>query len=219
MVKPSRTSRPLTHGQVWGALDRLAERAGMSASGSPAAPGSTQPPSTSPSASPPTAASAGLPPSRSPRRWPPPMPRSTVSCSCSATPPRARRNRCRCSASPRPARAAISTRTAFRPARAGTKWRCPRPLTHMLMRWRYRAISMRPAYRDGDVVVVSPGTRDPPRRPRGGEDHQRRGDGEGIEAPHRENPRSCSHSTHHIRTARWRPRTSRGSRGSCGEPG
>src|SRR4029077_10281458 len=33
MVKPSRTSRPLTHGQVWGALDRLAERAGMSAPG------------------------------------------------------------------------------------------------------------------------------------------------------------------------------------------
>jgi phage repressor protein C with HTH and peptisase S24 domain len=33
MVKPSRTSRPLTHGQVWGALDRLAERSGMSASG------------------------------------------------------------------------------------------------------------------------------------------------------------------------------------------
>jgi phage repressor protein C with HTH and peptisase S24 domain len=33
MVKPSRTSRPLTHCQVWGALDRLAERAGMSASG------------------------------------------------------------------------------------------------------------------------------------------------------------------------------------------
>jgi phage repressor protein C with HTH and peptisase S24 domain len=33
MAKPSRTSRPLTHGQVWGALDRLAERAGMSASG------------------------------------------------------------------------------------------------------------------------------------------------------------------------------------------
>jgi phage repressor protein C with HTH and peptisase S24 domain len=33
MVKPPRTSRPLTHGQVWGALDRLAERAGMSPSG------------------------------------------------------------------------------------------------------------------------------------------------------------------------------------------
>ena len=33
MVKPSRTSRPLTHGQVWTALDRLAERAGMSPSG------------------------------------------------------------------------------------------------------------------------------------------------------------------------------------------
>jgi phage repressor protein C with HTH and peptisase S24 domain len=33
MVKQSKTSRPLTHGQVWAALDRLAERAGMSPSG------------------------------------------------------------------------------------------------------------------------------------------------------------------------------------------
>ena len=33
MVKQSKTPRPLTHGQVWAALDRLAERAGLSASG------------------------------------------------------------------------------------------------------------------------------------------------------------------------------------------
>ena len=33
MVKQSKTPRPLTHGQVWAALDRLAERAGMSPSG------------------------------------------------------------------------------------------------------------------------------------------------------------------------------------------
>ena len=33
MVKQSKTPRLLTHGQVWAALDRLAERAGMSPSG------------------------------------------------------------------------------------------------------------------------------------------------------------------------------------------
>ena len=33
MVKQPKTSRALTHGQVWTALDRLAERAGMSPSG------------------------------------------------------------------------------------------------------------------------------------------------------------------------------------------
>ena len=33
MVKQSKTPRPLTHGQVWAALDRLAERAGMSPTG------------------------------------------------------------------------------------------------------------------------------------------------------------------------------------------
>ena len=42
-----------------------------------------------------------------------------------------------------------------------------------------------PAYRDGDVLLVSPVGRDPPRRPRGGED--RRGSGDwGAEATHRE---------------------------------
>src|SRR5712664_1217315 len=33
MAKQSKTARTLTHDQVWTALDRLAERAGMSASG------------------------------------------------------------------------------------------------------------------------------------------------------------------------------------------
>src|SRR5947207_9358802 len=33
MAKPSKAQRILTHGQVWTALDRLAERAGLSASG------------------------------------------------------------------------------------------------------------------------------------------------------------------------------------------
>src|ERR1700689_3223622 len=33
MVKPPKTPRMLTHDQVWAALDRLAERAGLSASG------------------------------------------------------------------------------------------------------------------------------------------------------------------------------------------
>ena len=33
MAKPSKARRILTHGQVWTALDRLAERAGLSPSG------------------------------------------------------------------------------------------------------------------------------------------------------------------------------------------
>src|SRR5580704_1180059 len=33
MAKPPKSPRPLTHGQIWSALDRLAERAGYSASG------------------------------------------------------------------------------------------------------------------------------------------------------------------------------------------
>src|SRR6478609_4591491 len=33
MVKPPKSPRMLTHDQVWSALDRLAERAGLSASG------------------------------------------------------------------------------------------------------------------------------------------------------------------------------------------
>src|ERR1043165_10075183 len=33
MAKPPKAPKMLSHGQVWGALDRLAERAGLSASG------------------------------------------------------------------------------------------------------------------------------------------------------------------------------------------
>ena len=43
--------------------------------------------------------------------------------------------------------------------------------------------SMEPAYRDGDVIIVSPVGADPPRRPRRGQDQRRRGDGEGAQAP------------------------------------
>ena len=32
--------------------------------------------------------------------------------------------------------------------------------------------AMKPAYRDGDIIVVSPGSADPPRRSRGGENHR-----------------------------------------------
>ena len=33
MAKPAKTPRMLTHGQIWAALDRLAERSGLSPSG------------------------------------------------------------------------------------------------------------------------------------------------------------------------------------------
>ena len=46
--------------------------------------------------------------------------------------------------------------------------------------------AMRPAYRDGDIIVVSPRDADPARRPRGGENHRRRSDDRGIETPDRE---------------------------------
>ena len=50
--------------------------------------------------------------------------------------------------------------------------------------------SMKPAYRDGDVIVVSPGRRSHG-RPRGGENQGRRGHGQGTEAPHRQDPRTA----------------------------
>jgi len=75
---------------------------------------------------------------------------------------------------------------------------------------------MKPTYRDGDIIVVSPGT--PIRRgdrvvvkTTGG-----RGDGQGTgnaEPPRRSN---CSRSTRTMSTAPWRRPMSRGSRGSFG---
>ena len=108
--------------------------------------------------------------------------------------PRASCSRCRCSASRKPAPAAISTTAAFRPARAGTRSRCPRSTTSTPTRWRFPATAMKPAYRDGDVIVVSPAA--PIRR---GDrvvvkTHGRRSDGQGAEAPHRQDDSNCSRS-------------------------
>ena len=138
MAKQSK-ARMLTHDQVWTALDRLAERAGLSPSG--------------------LAKRAGLDPTtfnKSKRitgdgreRWPS---TESVSKALAATNSSIEtfvqligdgarsRNRCRCSASRRPAAAAISTTAAFPPARAGTRWRCRPSTTSTPMRWRYPAI-------------------------------------------------------------------------------
>ena len=183
-----------------------------------AAPGSTPPPSTSPSASPPTAASAGLRPNRSPRRWPPTNASiDTFVQLIGDAAPRSPRNRCRCSAWRRPAAAAISTRAAFPTGKGWDEMALPSPPDeHMPMRWRYPAIRCGPpiatatsswcrrarAIRRGDRVVVKT--------------TRRRGDGQGIEAPHREDAGTAVAQPGTRRTARWRPRTSRGSRGSCG---
>ena len=67
----------LTHDQIWTALDRLAERAGLSASGL-AKRGPRSDHLQQVEAHHATAASAGPRPNPSPRRWPPPTVRSTT---------------------------------------------------------------------------------------------------------------------------------------------
>ena len=73
--------------------------------------------------------------------------------------------------------AAISTTAAFRPARAGTRSALPSASDEHAYALEISGDAMRPAYRDGDVIVVSPAHADPARRPRGGENERRRGDG------------------------------------------
>ena len=148
----------LTHDQIWTALDRLAERAGLSPSG--------------------LAKRSGLDPTtfnKSKRitadgreRWPS---TESVAKALAATnvsidtfvqlidDSRARAcSRCRCSASRRPAAAAISTMAAFRSARAGTRSACLSVNDEHAYALEISGDSMKPAYRDGDVIVVSPGT-------------------------------------------------------------
>ena len=148
----------LTHDQIWTALDRLAERAGLSPSG--------------------LAKASGLDPTtfnKSKRitadgreRWPS---TESVAKALAATNildrhlravDRRRRarpcNRCRCSASRRPAPAAISTIAAFPPARAGTRSALPSVNDEHAYALEISGDSMKPAYRDGDIIVVSPGT-------------------------------------------------------------
>ena len=109
-------------------------------------------PSINPSASPPRAASAGRPPNRSPRRSPRP---TSIDTSCIDRGPRA-------AAVGAAARLRASRRrrrfdeAAFRPARAGTR----RPASvndEHAYALEISGDSMTPAYRDGDVIVVSPG--------------------------------------------------------------
>ena len=145
MVKPSRTSRPLTHGQVWGALDRLAERAGMSASG--------------------LARRAGLDPTtfnKSKRitadgreRWP-----STESVAKALD----------AAAAARPAQSvpllglaqAASSghfdENGFPTGKGWDEMALPSPPEAHAYALEISGDSMRPVYRDGDIVVVSPGT-------------------------------------------------------------
>jgi phage repressor protein C with HTH and peptisase S24 domain len=158
MVKPSRTSRPLTHGQVWGALDRLAERAGMSASG--------------------LARRAGLDPTtfnKSKRitadgreRWP-----STESVAKALAAANASVDsfvQLLGDAAARPAQSVPLLGLAqagssdhfdengFPTGKGWDEMALPSPPDAHAYALEISGDSMRPAYRDGDVVVVSPGS-------------------------------------------------------------
>ena len=54
--------------------------------------------------------------------------------------------------------AAVSTTEVFQPARAGARFALPSPNDEHAYALEISGNSMRPAYRDGDVIVVSPGT-------------------------------------------------------------
>ena len=155
MVRQAKAQRILTHDQIWGALDRLAERAGLSPSG--------------------LAKRAGLDPTtfnKSKRvtpdgreRWP-----STESIAKALAAAGSSMDtfagltgddagdgrRCRCSASRWPARAALSTSPAFPPARAGTEFALPAAEDKRAFALEISGDALAPAYRDGDIILVSP---------------------------------------------------------------
>ena len=178
----------LSHDRIWAAIDKLADRNKLTPSG--------------------LARRAGLDATtfnRSKRiaadgreRWPstesvskilqatgdvdlrfPPAPRRAAPARARPSRPSAR---CRCSASRRPAPAASSTMAASPPARAGTRSTFPAPAARTSMRSRSPASSMMPLYRDGDIIIVVALRALPARRPRGGQDARRRGDGQGAAA-------------------------------------
>ena len=215
MARQPKAQRMLTHDQVWTALDRLAERAGLSASG--------------------LAKRAGLDPTtfnKSKRitadgreRWP-----STESIAKALAATNSLDRHFRAVDRRRRAQRAIGAAARLRAGRqrrpfddcgfpAGKGWdevALPSADDEHAYALEISGDPMKPAYRDGDIIMVSPGTADPARRPRGGEDRGRRGDGQGIETPHRADARIGSRSIRRMPTARWTPTTSRGSRGSCG---
>src|SRR5277367_3847023 len=64
--------------------------------------------------------------------------------------------RCLCSASPKPAAAAISTMAASRSAKAGTRSHSPAVSDEYAYALEVSGQSMEPAYREGDVIIISP---------------------------------------------------------------
>ena len=216
MVKPPKAPRMLTHDQVWTALDRLAERAGLSASG--------------------LAKKSGLDPTtfnKSKRvtadgreRWP-----STESIAKALAATNSSIDSfvqligdtertgavgaaARFGAGRR--RGRTSTKPAFRPARAGTRSACPRSDDEHAYALEISGDAMKPAYRDGDIIVVSPGT--PIRRgdrvvvkTRAGEVMVRE-----LKRRTAKIARTAIAECEPAPTARWPPPRCSGSRGSCG---
>jgi hypothetical protein len=139
MARQPKMPRMLTHGQVWAALDRLAERAGLSPSGLARRSGLD-----------PTTFNKSKPITPDGReRWP-----STESLAKALAASgslidtfvqligdaRAAAIQRRCFLSRRRPTPAISTSTAIPPARAGTRWRCPPPRKTTRSRWRFPAM-------------------------------------------------------------------------------
>ena len=126
-----------------------------------------------------------------------------------------RASRCRCSASRRPAAGGYFDDGGFPAGKGWDEMALPAVNDEHAYALEISGDSMKPAYRDGDVIVVSPGT--PIRRgdrvvvkTTGGEvmvKELKRRTAKTLEL-HRSIPL--------MSTARWRPATSNGSRGSCG---
>ena len=184
MTKPPKAPRMLTHEQVWTALDRLAERAGLSASG--------------------LAKKSGLDPTtfnKSKRvtsdgreRWPS---TESVSKALAATASSIDTfvqligdSDQTVQSVPLLGLAQAGAAGDFDEAGfpAGKGWDeigLPAVSDEHAYALEISGDAMKPAYRDGDIVVASPGTRDPARRPRGGENQNGRSDAAGIETPDR----------------------------------
>ena len=157
MVRQAKAQRILTHDQIWGALDRLAARAGLSPSG--------------------LAKRAGLDPTtfnKSKRvtsdgreRWPSTesiakalaAADSSIDTFAGLIGDDARRRPLGAAARPRASRRERRLRRVRLSIRQGLDRTCPsrRRGQSQPLRWRFPAKRLRPAYRDGDIILVSPG--------------------------------------------------------------
>ena len=215
MARQSKAQRILTHSQVWTALDRLAERAGMSPSG--------------------LAKRSGPRPHHLQqiqahhRRRPRALAFDRIGFQGAGRDQFVDRHLCavdrRRRAQPAigaAARAGASRqRRPFRRERlsrrpwlgrggAATGLRRARLCAGDLGRFDEARLSRRRHHRG------VAGNADPARRPRGAQDVGRRSDGQGIEAPHHQDAGTGRRSTRPRPTARSTPTTSPGSQGSCG---